>query len=254
MIYQLDNVSLGYDSSTVLQNISLQIEPNSFYAVMGPNGSGKSTLLRCLARLISPSAGSVSLNGKPIAGYSYKALAQQVSLVPQHVDIDVEFSAYQLVMMARHAYLRPLHDEGPEDLAIVEQSMRQTGVWDLRDKHLAQMSGGERARVLIARALAQQTPIILLDEPLANLDVAHQFDILQLLQQIHIQQHKTIMLVVHNLNLALTYCPQLILLYNHQVHYQGATCEGLTSQRIAQVFNIEANVTPHFIEMHPLRK
>ena len=131
--------------------------------------------------------------------------------------------------------------------------MRQTGTWHLRFATPGQMSGGELQRVMLARALAQQTPIMLLDEPISNLDISHQFDILDLLRTINLQQHKTVMIVLHDLNMALQYCPKLLLLHEGQILFQGTTQEGLTPQNIATVFGVQAAIAPEGIRISKLR-
>lgn len=240
----LQNLTLAYGSHIVLRNLSATIETGGFYALMGTNGSGKTTLLRCCAGLLQPSAGRVLLADKAVTDYAAKERARLMALVSQQTYADFEFTAHQLVLMARNPYLRPLQGETRRDLDIVEQAMRQTHTWHLREAHPSEMSGGEQRRVMLARALAQQTPLLLLDEPLANLDIAHQFEIMELLRDINRQEDKTILLVIHDIDMARTYCPNLLLLHNGDLRYQGATAEGLTPDSIRSVFGIDAALTP----------
>ncbi len=237
---QLQNLSLRYGSRTVLDGLSLRFEEGGFYAVMGPNGCGKTTLLRLIAGLLPPSEGSVLLEGRPVSHYSARQLARRVSFVRQQVQTDFEFSAFETVLMGRNPWQHHLQNESQEDWDLVSEAMRLTSTWDLRFKKPSQMSGGELQRVMIARALVQQTPVMLLDEPLSNLDINHQFEILGLLREINRTQHKTILLVLHDLNLALSYCPQLLLLHHGEAVWQGPTAEGLTPERIRQVFQVSA--------------
>lgn len=237
---QLQDLTLRYGSRTVLQNLNLQFGEGDFYAVMGPNGCGKTTLLRLIAGLLHPTEGSVCLHGRPLSQYNARQLARQLSFVRQQAQTDFEFSAFETVLMGRNPYQHHLQNESQEDWDLVSEAMRLTSTYHLRFHKPSQMSGGELQRVMIARALVQQTPIMLLDEPLSNLDINHQFEILSLLRDINRTQHKTILLVLHDLNLALSYCPQLLLLHQGEALYQGPTAEGLTPERIRQVFQVSA--------------
>ena len=192
--------------------------------------------------MLEPQQGSVLIDNRDVADYSTRELAQKLSFVRQYVQTDFEFSAFEIVLMGRNPYQSHLQNESQRDWEIVEQCMRQTNTWHLRLSHTHQMSGGELQRVMIARALAQQTSIMLLDEPTSNLDIAHQYDTMELLRDISQQEHKTILLVVHDLNLALQYCPHLLLLHQGEVLFQGSTEKGLTPENIEEVFHIKAKI------------
>jgi ABC-type cobalamin/Fe3+-siderophores transport system ATPase subunit len=216
---------------------------SDFYAIMGANGCGKTTLLRLIAGLLTPQEGDITIDGTSVSQYSARQLAQRMAFVRQHPQTDFEFSAFETVLMGRNPYQHRLQNESEADWQIVEQCMKQTNTWHLRFAKPNQMSGGELQRVMIARALAQQTPILLLDEPVSNLDIAHQFEILDLLQQINSEQRKTILLVIHDLNMAWQYCHRLLLLHQGGIQYQGPTREGLTPDNIATVFGVSATLT-----------
>lgn len=237
---QLNHLSYSYGSHTILNDISLTVPDGSFCAVMGANGCGKTTLLRCIANLIHPAHGEVVIDGKPARDYTTRQLAQRIACVQQHPQTDIEFSAFETVLMGRNPYQRHLQNESQHDWDIVEQCMKQTNTWHLRLSLPSQMSGGELQRVMIARALAQQTPYLLLDEPTSNLDIAHQFEIMELLQDINQREGKTILIVVHDLNLALHYCPDALLLHDRSLLFQGSTAEALSSERIATAFGVKA--------------
>ena len=237
---RIEHLSYSFGKQPILNDISLHVAQGSFTALLGPNGCGKTTLLRCIGGLLKPQSGTVILQGKELRDYNPRQLAQQLSFVRQQVSTDFEFTAFDLVMMGRNPYQKHLENESQSDRQLVEQCMRQTNTWHLRDSFPREMSGGELQRVMIARALAQSTPIMLLDEPTSNLDIAHQFDIMEMLSNICQRQGKTILLVVHDLNLALRYCPQAVLLHNYGIIAHGAIENVLTSNNIRTAFGIES--------------
>ncbi len=244
----LHDVSYGFSSRRsdrgaavpVLEGMDARFERGGFYAVMGANGCGKTTLLRLVAGMLVPQTGSVTVEGRDVRLFSARELAQRMAFVRQHPQTDFEFSAFETVLMGRNPYQRRLQNESEEDWHIVEECMRQTNTWHLRFAKPGEMSGGELQRVMLARALAQRTPIMLLDEPISNLDIAHQFEILELLRRVNHDEGKTILLVVHDLNMALRYCDKVLLLHHGGVLFQGPIAEGLTPQSIRTVFGVEA--------------
>lgn len=237
---QVKQLGVRFGERQILDQINLTFDQGGFYAIIGPNGCGKTTLFRCISSLLEPSHGEVLLQGKPVSEFTARALAQNIAIVRQQVQTDFEFTALQTVLMGRNPYQHRLQNESQQDLDIVEHCMKQTNTWHLRDAYPSQMSGGELQRVMIARALAQQTPIILLDEPTSNLDIAHQFDIMQLLADVNCAEGKTILIVVHDLNLAYHYCKQLVMLNHGHVEYAGDMQQGLTAERIQEVFGVKA--------------
>lgn len=239
---EVKNLTYSYASKPVLQHLNFAIEEGGFYAVMGANGSGKTTLLRLISGMLTPQEGEVLVDGTNVRHFKARQLAQRMSFVRQHPQTDFEFSAFETVLMGRNPYQRHLQNESERDWKIVEQCMRQTGTWHLRFAKPSQMSGGELQRVMLARALAQQTSIMLLDEPISNLDISHQFDILDLLRTINSEEHKTVLIVLHDLNMALQYCQKLLLLHQGQVLFQGPIREGLTEANIATVFGVRAQI------------
>ncbi len=238
----INQLHYSYGNKAILRNISTKIAAGDFCAIMGANGCGKTTLLRCVAGLLKPNGGSISIDGREVGSYSPRLLAQRLAMVQQHPQTDIEFSAFETVLMGRNPYQHHLQNESQHDWDIVEQCMRQTNTWHLRMARPSEMSGGELQRVMIARALAQQTPLLLLDEPTSNLDIAHQFEIMELLRDINRNEHKTILIVVHDLNLALQYCPQSLLLHQSALLFHGATSEVLTPDNISKVFNVSAQL------------
>ena len=236
---QLDHITVRYGDRTILHGLDAQVAAQRITAVMGPNGCGKTTLLRCIGGLLHPTEGQVSVDGQPVSSYSARQLAQRVAFVRQQAQTDFDFSAFEIVLMGRNPYQRHLQNESQADRDIVEQCMKQTGTWHLRQARPAQLSGGELQRVMIARALAQQTPILLMDEPVSNLDIAHQLDIMRLLRE----AGKTTVIVIHDLNLALHFCDDLLLLHNGGLLYHGPIADGLTAERIAAVYGVSTHLT-----------
>lgn len=237
---QLQNIGVRYGDRQILDGITADIAPGCITAVMGPNGCGKTTLLRCIGGLLRPTAGGVAIDGRQVQDYSARELAQCVAFVRQQAQTDFEFSAFEIVLMGRNPWQQRLQNESQADWDIVEQCMRQTNTWHLRFARPAQMSGGELQRVMIARALAQQTPVLLMDEPVSNLDIAHQLDIMRLLRE---AQNKTILIVIHDLNLALQFCDRLLLLHNGKVLCHGPVADGLTPENIRTVYGVGSHLS-----------
>lgn len=242
MSISVHNLHLRYGKREVLSGVDFSIPRGGFYAIMGANGCGKTTLMRCVANLLPPTSGSIQILGRDVNLYSSRQLAQTLSFVRQHATTDLEFSAFEIVLMGRNPYQRRLQNESQADHLIVEQAMKETNTWHLRSAKPHELSGGELQRVMLARALAQQTPIMLLDEPTSNLDISHQFEIMSLLRQFNQQQHKTILIVVHDLNLAYRYCPNLILLHHGSVFFNGPTTQGLTPDNVDAVFGVNSTI------------
>lgn len=243
MIIELRDTTYRYADRNVLDHVDARIESGAFYAVMGANGCGKTTLLRLVSALLHPQQGTVKVDGRDVRQYSARQLAQRIAFVRQQPQTDFDFSAFETVLMGRSPYQHRLQNESGRDWEIVERCMKQTNTWHLRFAKPAEMSGGELQRVMLARALAQETPIMLLDEPIANLDIAHQFEVLELLRSINREQHKTLLLVIHDINMALQYCDSLLLLHGGGIRYQGPIAQGLTPENIAEVFGVRA--IPH---------
>ena len=235
----LNDIHVSFGSRCILDGISARVAEGRITAVMGPNGCGKTTPLRCIGGLLEPTEGEVLVAGRRVGEYPARELARQVAFVRQHAQTDFDFSAFETVLMGRNPYQRHLQNESQEDWDIVERCMRQTGTWHLRLARPAEMSGGELQRVMIARALAQDTPLLLMDEPVSNLDIAHQLDIMRLLRN----ADKTTVIVIHDLNLALRFCDDVLLLHEGGLLFHGPIAEGLTPERIRTVYGVGSHLT-----------
>lgn len=225
----------------ILSDVSFGLESGCFCGIIGNNGSGKTTLLRCLTRNHDVGKGKIRIAGRDICSYSFKDLAKQTAFVPQRTELMFDFSAHQIVLMGRKPYQKPLYSDSSEDMKTVEMAMKQTDTWHLRNANARNLSGGEFQRIIIARALAQQTPVLMLDEPVSNLDIHHQFEIMSLLQSIN-AQGRSILIVLHDLNLAMQYCKQILLIQNGRVGAYGETKEILTKENIERYFDVRAEI------------
>lgn len=235
-------VSFAYDGSEVLSDITFEISEGEVVGIIGPNGSGKTTLLKCINRVLKPKTGTVMIDERDLRELNRKEIAQVIGVVPQNNEISFPFTALDIVMMGRMPALQPFQRESEEDLRIAKEAMRTTNVLHLADREIDQLSGGEKQRVIIARALAQRPRILLLDEPTLHLDVNHQLEILDLVQNLARNEELTVLMVSHDLSLAARYCDKLILLNGGRIKAAGKVEEVLTEENLQKVFGINAFV------------
>jgi len=234
----IENLNFGYDKKTIFNNLSLTFQQGDFCSILGPNGSGKTTLLKCIVGLLQPSDGKISLYGKPISDYKMMDLAREIAYVPQYQDIVFDISVIDYVMLGRNPYQTPWEMERAEDREIAEEMLHKGNVWHYRDTLLQSLSGGERQRVMIARAMAQQTGIMLLDEPLSNIDVTHKFEIMDILQELNEEQNVTILIILHDLPIAKAYSKQVLLLKAGNLLQFGDENAVLTEKNIRNCFDL----------------
>jgi iron complex transport system ATP-binding protein len=240
-VIRFSGVRFSYGARPIFDGFDLEVPPGQFLGVIGPNGAGKSTWVRLLLGLVAPQRGVVSLDDRPIARWPRRALARRMAAVPQEEALEFPFSALEVVLMGRIAHLGPLGFERKEDLAAAERAMAETGVAELAARPLHTLSGGERKRVLLARALAQDPSVLVLDEPAAALDIHHQIAIFDLLAERH-REGVTVVAVVHDLNLAAAYCERLLLLRPDGPPLAGGVEEILTYRRVKETFGVEVYV------------
>ena len=234
----MNNVTFAYEQQPVLKSLSLSIKPNSFWTVVGPNGAGKSTFLNLLCGQLKPDAGTVHVDSKTVASYSSQQLARVISMVRQEFVPVFGFSVRQTVTLARFYRTSSLF-ENTEDVEAVNAALAATDTMDFADRSLGHLSGGERQRVFIARALAQETPVLLLDESTSHLDLKHQIRIFDLLKRMQREQGKTILLVTHDLNMAAQYCDNVLLLGANGAFSHGSPEEVLDPGRIESIFGVQ---------------
>jgi iron complex transport system ATP-binding protein len=238
---RLEEVSFGYGERSILSELSLEVPAGQLLGVIGPNGAGKSTLIRLLLDLLRPSKGRVLIDGRAPKDYDRRAFARKVAAVTQEEVLEFPFSSLEVVLMGRTARISPFAFASPEDLEAARQAMAQTGVWHLQERPLHALSGGERKRVLLARALAQAPELLVLDEPAAALDIHHQIAIFDLLRELH-TRGVTVVVVVHDLNLAAAYCDRLLMLSSKRPAVCGSVEEILTYTRVRETFGIDVYV------------
>ncbi len=229
-------VSAGYHSADVLHAISLHLDAGELVGLIGPNGSGKSTLLRVLTHALPARTGEVLLDGRPVSSFRARERARHIAFVPQTEPALFDFTAWEVVLMGRYAHVAGLAGEKEQDFEAARQAMQEADVSHLALRPITALSGGEHRRVLIARALAQQAPVLLLDEPTAHLDLSHQSRLLTVLRELVERDGTAVLAALHDLNLAAEFCDRLILLQNGRIAAEGAPGEVLQEAVLAEVY------------------
>ncbi|MCR3956468.1 MAG: heme ABC transporter ATP-binding protein [Gudongella sp.] len=236
------NLVFGYSSTPVIRDVSFQVDKGEFISILGPNGSGKSTLLKTINGLYIPSSGRIELMGENIERYKRRDIARRISLVPQDTSLQFEFTVEEVVTMGRHPFKGRFEKEDERDRKLIYEAMEMTNTFDIRDRLITEISGGERQRVYIAKALAQNTEIILLDEPTSHLDINHQIDILNLLRRMNQEKGITIILVIHDINLATRFSDRILLLKKGSIISQGTPEDVITTENILNAYGMRAAV------------
>lgn len=238
---QVNDVELSIQQKTILKDISFHAGKGEMIGLIGPNGSGKTTLLRIIANLLKPSTGFVFIDDFDANTYRKKNFARKLCYVPQDTKIDFDFKAKDIVMMGRHVHKPRFQSDNRKDLETIQAYMEMTYTWNLADQSVLSLSGGQRQLVLISKALAQETPIMLLDEPVSALDIYYQLHILSLLKHLS-RKGKTIIVVLHDLNLASRFCDQMLLLKQGEVKAYGNAQHVLTNKNIKETYNVQAKI------------
>lgn len=248
---QATDVSIGYDRRVISEGLDVRIPHGSFTVIVGPNACGKSTLLRSLARLLKPVHGEVLLDGRSIAGMAAKELAREVGLLPQTSLAPDGIVVADLVSRGRYPHQKLLKQWSAEDSRAVADALGATNTTELSTRLVDELSGGQRQRVWVAMALAQETPIVLLDEPTTFLDIAHQIELLELFRRLH-HEGRTLVAVLHDLNHAARYATHIIAMKNGQVVAEGAPREIVTAELVQEVFGLECLVIADPVAGSPL--
>lgn len=241
----IQNLFVSYNGHDILQDVSLCVSPGSILAVIGPNGAGKTTLIRAISGVLPPRSGKVFVDGIDLLRLPAIQRARYLAVVPQARQLPGAFSVRQSVLLGRTPYIGWLGRTHEVDHQLVEQALQQTRLTELAQRRVGELSGGEQQRVLLARALAQDTPILLLDEPTTHLDLEHQSSFFNLVRSLVSQKRLAVLLVLHDLNLAGLYADQVALLVKGRIHTSGSPQEVLTENNLSRVYNVPVSVVPH---------
>lgn len=241
-VYSVENVTFSHGKHTVLKDIHLNIEKGFFYGLVGPNGSGKTTLLDLLSNHLTPQRGTVQLYGKSTKSYSNNMLAKNVAMVPQEFHLGFDFSVFDIVLMGRHPHIPRFSNPSEYDLHQVENALEQMDILHLKNRLVTKLSGGEKQRVVVARALAQETEVLILDEATSNLDIHHTIEIMKVVKEKTLTTDSTVIAAIHDLNLASSFCDELIILKNGMLFNQGPVSKLINPELIKNVFSIEADI------------
>lgn len=244
---EVNNLSCGYGSKNILSDINFSIHRGDLVSIIGPNGSGKTTLLKALTRILKPSSGKIALMGEDISRIEYREMARKVAVVSQHIE-SAWMSVENYVQMGRMPYFERFQFfESKNDRAVAEKYIEMTGVFSFKHKSMNEISGGERQLAVIARALTQEPDLLLLDEPTSHLDITHQVGILDLVKRLNRECGITVLMILHDLNLASEYCGKLIFINDGQIYAQGSPEDVLTYKAIEDVYK-----TVVIVEKNPL--
>lgn len=244
-------LTFGFTDEPVLEGVDLAVEPGELVGLIGPNGAGKTTLLRLVSGVLEPEAGRIDLDGEAVTDLSPAAIGQRVAVVPQQTELSFDFSVRDVITMGRHPYQGRFERLRRADRTLVDRAMAETETTHLADRPFTAISGGERKRVLIARAIAQDTPALLVDEPTASLDINHQIAVFELLRE-RLGDDQAILAAVHDLNLAARYCDRLVLLADGAVRAMGAPTEVLDPQQLRDAYGISTTVVDNPVTGTPL--
>ena len=238
MKVEAEQVEVSYGARKILKEVSINAGEREFVGIIGPNGSGKSTLLKCMYRILKPEKGCIYLDGREMQSMSVRESARKMAVVAQHNYYNFEFYVSEVVLMGRAPHKKALERDNARDYEIVEEALKTVGMWEFRQRSFSTLSGGEQQRVILARALAQQTPCLILDEPTNHLDITHQLQLMKLVKQLD----ATIISAIHDLNIAAAFCDKLYALKDGEIVGYGKPEEVLTREFIQEVYEVEAEI------------
>lgn len=242
---KIENLKYNYENKSVLTDIDISFEKGNVYSIVGPNGSGKTTLLSIIAKHLSKQQGSIYIYNNEINNISNKLLAKEMAVVTQKNSIDYSFTVKDIVMMGRNPYISRWSEPTEKDLEKIDYALTITDTKKLEDNFITNLSGGEFQRVILARAIAQDTKILLLDEPITGLDIHHQLNFMELIRKLCDEKSITVINVIHDLNLALYYSDEIIMLNEGKIYAKGITNEVITKQNVDEVYKIDSIVMEH---------
>lgn len=237
---KFENLGYRVNGHYLVRDLNAEIDGAQFVGIVGPNGAGKTTLLRLAAGFLEASEGRVLLNGRPLGDLGRREIAREISVVPQDTHLEFAFSVLDVVLMGRNPHLGRFSPISENDVGIAKEAMSQTETLEFQDRPVTDLSGGERQRVLLARALAAQSPFVILDEPTSNLDLEHTLEIMELARDLVQERGRTVLMAIHDLPLAAQYCERLLLLSQGRLVADGPPSKVLLPERIREVFHVEA--------------
>ena len=251
----VNGVTFSYGSRTALADATVEIEAGELGGLVGPNGSGKSTLLKCINRILNPKCGTIMIEGEDIGAASLKEIARRVGYVPQSAHSTFPSTVFDAILLGRRPYVT--WGISARDKQVVTEAISLLGIEDLAMRRFTELSGGERQKVLIARALAQEPQVMLLDEPTSNLDIRHQLEVLEVVRALVVEKDLTAIMAVHDLNLVARYADKIVCLHRGAIYDIGTPAEVITEETIRTVYGVEASIngdsdSPHIIPLAPV--
>lgn len=232
------DIKMEIGNNQILKGVSIDSKSREFIGIIGPNGSGKSTLLKCIYRTLKPNNGCIMLGEEDISKMSVKESAKKLAVVAQHNYYNFDFSVGEVVLMGRSPHKKSLEPDNSEDYDIVNESLEKVGMLGFKNRSFSTLSGGEQQRVILARALAQQTPCLILDEPTNHLDIKYQLSLLNIVKSLNL----TVISAIHDLNIAAMYCDRLFVMKNGQIVGSGIPQEVLTKEFIKEIYDIDVEI------------
>ena len=243
---EIENLSFSYDrTKQVLKNVNIEIKKGEFVGIVGPNGCGKTTLVNILSHVLELQKGKIKLNGEDLRTIPQNELAKLIAVVPQESMFEFEFTGLEIVLMGRLPYLARFQLEGEKDRKIAERTMKKTQCWQFRDKYIRNLSGGEKQRVIVARALTQEPEYLLLDEPTSHLDMNFQFEVLDLIAELNKTNKVTILSVFHDINLASKYCTRLLLMKDGKIIADGPPRAIINRKNLSEIYEFNIILKRH---------
>ncbi len=233
-----ENIRLSYGAQQILKGVSINGNTGEFIGIIGPNGSGKSTLLKCIYRILKPHAGQVFLDGEELSGISIRNSAKKMAVVAQHSYYNFDFSVMEVVLMGRAPHKKTMERDNAKDFQIAQKALETVEMEGFANRSFSTLSGGEQQRVILARALAQQTPCLILDEPTNHLDITHQIQLMKIVKNLKV----TVISAVHDLNIAAMFCDRLYVLQDGEIVGQGTPQEVLTAEFIKKIYRVETEI------------
>ena len=238
MVLDISSLSFNFGSKNILADIDLSIKNNGIVGIIGPNGSGKSTLLKCIYRVLKPKTGTIFIDGKNINNYQFKETAKKMAVVAQHNDTHFDFNVLEMVLIGRSPHKKFMERDSVEDIELAYKALEQVNMKDFADRSFSSLSGGEKQRIILARALVQNTDCLILDEPTNHLDIKHQLHFMSLAKDLKI----TVISAIHDLNIAAMYCDKIYALKEGQIIAAGSVNEVITEEVIKTLYDVEAKI------------